>query len=254
MKVNGISGGYPGKFFLTDLSFNIEEGKIYALLGLNGSGKTTLIKIISGLIKANSGNVFIEGKDILTLNEKSRAQLISYVPQRSNMVYYTTVLDVVLMGATPYLKMFQSPNHKSTIEAWEHLNKLGIGNLAYTNFLDLSEGQKQIVIIARALMQNGKYMLLDEPDSSLDLVNKHRLMKKIREIIIDYDKGCLISMHNPAYALNYCDKILLLKDQKILEIDLKTEEIEGIEKKLSEIYGEIKLFKHSSKYILSYNE
>jgi iron complex transport system ATP-binding protein len=253
MIINRVSGGYPGEFVMTDISFTMEEGKIYALLGLNGAGKTTIIKTICGLIKATSGNVMIDDKDILTLKEKERAQLISYVPQRSNLVYYTTVIDVVLMGVTPYLKTFQSPSQEHTNQARKSLEKLGIEELAETNYLNLSEGQKQLVLIARALIQNGKYMLLDEPESSLDLVNKHRLMHKLREIIIDYNKSSLISMHDPEYALNYCDKILLLKNKQITEVDLKTEGIDLIEEKLIEIYGPIKILKHDNQYILYYN-
>ncbi len=253
MIINRISGGYPGEFVMTNISFTIEAGKIYALLGLNGAGKTTIIKTICGLIKATSGNVLIDDKDILTLKEKERAQLISYVPQRSNLVYYTTAIDVVLMGITPYLKTFETPNQEHTNQARKCLEKLGIEELAETNFLNLSEGQKQLVLIARALIQNGKYMLLDEPESSLDLVNKHRLMHKLREIINDYNKGALISMHDPEYALNYCDKLLLLKNKQITEIDLKTEGIASIEEKLIEIYGPIKILKHDNQCILYYN-
>ena len=252
MLINRISGGYPGEFLMTDISFTLEEGKIYALLGLNGAGKTTIIKTICGLLKATSGNVMIKETDILTLNEKERAQLISYVPQRSNLVYYTTVMDVVLMGVTPYLNMFQTPSREHTKQARACLEKLGIAELADTNYLNLSEGQKQLVLIARALIQNGKYMLLDEPESSLDLVNKHRLMQKLREIIKDYTKSSLISMHDPEYALNYCDKILLLKNKQLTEIDLQTERLASIEEKLIDIYGPIKILKHDNQYILYY--
>lgn len=253
MIINRISGGYPGEFFMTDISFTMEEGKIYALLGLNGAGKTTIIKTICGLLKATSGNVMIDEKDVLTLKEKERAQLISYVPQRSNLVYYTTVIDVVLMGVTPYLQTFQTPNREHTNQARKCLEKLGIAELAEMNYLNLSEGQKQLVLIARALIQNGKYMLLDEPESSLDLVNKHRLMQKLREIIHDYNKSALISMHDPEYALNYCDKLLLLKNKQITEIDLNTEGIESIEDKLIQVYGPIKILNHDNRYILYYN-
>lgn len=254
MRINGISGGYSDGFFISDISFNLEEGKIYALLGLNGSGKTTIIKMICGLIKLKSGNITIGEKDLFTLKEKERAKLISYVPQSGTIVYYTTVVDVVLMGATPYLNIFQTPAQEHREQALECLKILGISEFADRNYLDLSEGQKQIVVIARALMQKGKYMLMDEPESSLDLINKNNLMKKIREIIINMNKSCVISMHNPEYALNYCDRILLLKDKKITEIDLKTEDINMVEKKLSEIYGQVKILEYNQKYMLYYSD
>ncbi len=253
MIIDRISGGYPGEFFMTDISFTMEAGKIYALLGLNGAGKTTIIKTICGLLKARSGSVTIDGKDILTMKEKERAQLISYVPQRSNLVYYTTVIDVVLMGTTPFLNMFESPSRDHINQAEDCLEKLGIAELAESNYLKLSEGQKQLVLIARALIQNGRYMFLDEPESSLDLVNKHRLMHKLREIILEYNKSALISIHDPEYALNYCDKLLLLKNKQITEIDLKTEGMTSIEEKLIEVYGPIKILKHDNQFILYYN-
>lgn len=132
------------------------------------------------------------------------------------------------------------------------LKKLGIEDLGETNYQILSGGLKRIVIIARALLQNGEYMILDEPDSNLDLINKHKLMKKIREITDTYQKGCLISMHDPEYALNYCDNILLLREGRILEIDLNTEDKISIENKLREIYGNIKILQYKQKYVFYY--
>lgn len=252
MKVNKISGGYNGHFFLKDITFSIDEGKTYALLGLNGSGKTTIIKMICGLLKVNSGNVFVGDKDILTLSEKERAKFISYVPQHSNIAYDTSVLDVVLMGVSPYLKTFQTPNKKHIVQAYNCLKNFGIHELWDVNYQTLSGGIKQIVIIARGMMQNGKYMILDEPDSSLDLINKNKLMKNIKSIANTYNKGCLISMHNPEYALNYCDNIILVKDGEVSVINLKREEVGLIEKRLSAVYGSIEVVKYKGKNILYY--
>lgn len=254
MRIENLSVGYNKNTIINNINFNIEKGKVYALLGLNGTGKTTIIKTICGLLKPDNGNIFVNNIDIFKLKERDKAKLISYVPQHSNIIYNTSVLDVVLMGITPYLNSFQVPDKNHVSQAYECLKKLGIEDLANLNYLCLSGGQQQIVIIARALLQNGCYMILDEPDSSLDLKNKHILMKKIREIINLYGKGCLISMHNPEYALNYCDNIYLLKDKSLSEIDLKVEKIETIEKMLSEIYGNIKILKHMDKYVIFYND
>lgn len=252
MIVKNISGGYTDGFFLENISFRVEEGKMYGLLGLNGSGKTTIMKMICGLLKVKSGSVLVENKNILALRERERARIISYVPQHSHIVYDTSVIDVVLMGIFPYLKTFQSPNKSHKEEAYKVLEILGIGDLAHANYQILSGGQKQIVIIARAILQNAKYMLLDEPDSSLDLVNKRRLMERLRHITDRFKKASLISMHNPEYALNYCDNIILVKDGRVLEIDLKVEEISSIERKLSKVYGNIEIIKYRDKYILYY--
>lgn len=252
MRVDKISGGYINGFSLNDISFTIDEGKMYGLLGLNGSGKTTIIKMICGLLEVESGNIFVEDKDILALNEKERAKFISYVPQYSDIKYDTSVIDVVLMGITPYLKMFQTPSSKHIRRAYICLEELGIDDLTNTNYQILSGGQKQLVIIARALLQNGRYMLLDEPDSSLDLINKNHLMKKIREITDIYNKGSLISMHNPEYALNYCDNIILVKDGKISEINLRKESTNLVKRKLSEVYGDVDIIKYKDRFILYY--
>lgn len=252
MKVNKITGGYPGGFFLNDISFTIEEGKMYALLGLNGSGKTTILKMICGLLKTDSGSVIVNDRDMLGLKEKERAKYISYVPQQSEIVYDTSVIDVVLMGITPYLGMFETPKEEHIRKAYDCLNKFGIAHLSDVNFQTLSGGMKQIVIISRAMLQNGKYMILDEPDSSLDLVNKRNLMKQLRRIADEFQKGILISMHNPEYALNYCDSIILVKDREVSEIDLRKEDIDTIKNKLSEIYGAIEIIKYREKFMIYY--
>ena len=252
MKINNISGGYPGAFTLNNISFTIEEGKMYALLGLNGCGKTTLIKMILGILKAKSGSIFVEDRDILTTKEKDRARLISYVPQYSNIPFDTSVIDVVLMGITPYLKIFETPSNAHIKQAYTCLEEFGIAHLADLNYQSLSGGQKQMVIIARALLQNGRYMILDEPESSLDLINKNEFMKKIKQINKTYNKGCIISMHSPEYALNYCDHILLLRDGKITEIDIAKEDIQSIERQLAVIYGDIKIINYQEKFFIYY--
>lgn len=253
MKLSKISGGYPDGFRLDNISFTIEKGKTYALLGLNGSGKTTLFKMIIGIIKANLGSIYVNHIDILKLKEKERAKLISYVPQYSDIIFDISVLDIVLMGITPYLKMFETPNRRHIKEAYRSLEAFGIEELANKNYQLLSGGQKQMVMIARALLQNGKYMVLDEPESSLDFINKNKFMKKIRDISREYNKGCIISMHHPEYALNYCDYIIMLKDGKISEIDMAREDVSSIEKKLSDIYGDIKVMNIKQRFFVYYD-
>lgn len=253
MKINGLSVGYPDKLIMKDIRFQIEEGKVYALLGRNGAGKTTLLKTICGLLKKVEGAILINETELLSLSEKERAKYISYVPQRSDIVYNTSVKDIVLMGVTPYLTAFQLPNREHNKQAEVCLEKVGMESFSAFNYLSLSEGQKQLVLIARALMQNSRYLLFDEPDSSLDLVNKHRLMMKIREIIRVNKKCALISMHDPEYALNYCDKLLLIKDGKITEADVKADGLEQIENKLIEIYGPVKLLKYENHFMFYYN-
>ncbi|NLJ40571.1 MAG: ABC transporter ATP-binding protein [Clostridiales bacterium] len=250
MRVNKVTGGYPGGFALKDISFSVDAGKVYALLGLNGSGKTTIIKIILGLLEAWTGNIYAADRDILVMKERDRAKIISYVPQYSDIVFDISVIDVVLMGVSPYLKIFQTPGRKYIDRAYYYLGILGIENLAHSNYQVLSGGQKQLVIIARALLQNGRYILMDEPESSLDLVHKNMLMRKIRGIAKDYKKGCLISMHNPEYALNFCDNIILINDGLVTELDLTAGDMSVIGGELSKIYGDIEIVEYGGKYFI----
>lgn len=252
MIVKNICGGYPGGFKLNNISFNIDRGKVYALLGLNGSGKTTIMKMVLGLIGVESGEIKVDGLNILSLKERERARLISYVPQASNIPLDILVLDVVLMGISPYLKLFEAPKQKEIKKAYDSLEMLNLRSLAYSNYQVLSGGLKRMVIIARALLQNSRYMVLDEPDCSLDLPNRNILMRRVRYITRKFDKGCIISMHDPQYALNYCDNILLIKNGILDEIDLEEEDIKLVELELSEVYGNIEIVKYKNRYMVYY--
>jgi len=251
MRVENLKVGYGDKIILEDISFSLKEGELVALLGLNGTGKTTLLKTISGLLKPISGKCYIKGKNSFDMNEKERARSISYMPQRNSIIYNTLVLDVVLMGITPYLGIFNSPNKIHKKLAYDMLKKMGMERYAYDDFLHLSEGQKQLVMMCRSLMQNAEIMLFDEPDSALDYNNKHMVLTKIRELIKKEKRGGIITLHDPNYALNYCDRIIFLEDGNILA-EFDTNEVDSIflKKIFSRIYGKIDIIKHREKYVL----
>src|SRR5690606_19485632 len=120
------------------------------------------------------------------------------------------VIDVVLMGITPYLKVYETPNKLHKERAYQILKKIGMEEYSEDNFLYLSEGQKQLIIIARTLMQDADVMLFDEPDSALDFNNKHMILSKIKEIIKNENKTGIITLHDPNFALEYCDKIIII--------------------------------------------
>lgn len=251
LKVENITSGYKDKIIISDINFKLRKSEFTALLGLNGTGKTTLLKTISGLIKPMGGECQLNGEDISILKEKSRAQQISFMSQRHSIVYDVKVVDVVIMGITPYLDIFETPskNHKKL--AYEMIELIGMGEVADSNFNDLSEGQKQLIIIARNLMQNSELMLFDEPDSALDFINKHLVLSKIREIVKTNKRGGLITLHDPNYALSYCDRIIVIEDGKVfadfLTKDVDVEFLEGV---FTSIYGEIEVIKHHKKFII----
>lgn len=173
------------------------------------------------------------------------------MPQRHSIVYDINVLEVVLMGITPYLGLFDSPRKKHRKMAYEVLEKMGMEELAYENFLHLSEGQKQIVIIARNLMQNSKIMLFDEPESALDFNNKHMVISRIRDLIKSENKIGIITLHDPNIALNYCDRIMILNDKKIIsDFYVEKVDIKALAEIFNNIYDEIEIIEHNDKYCI----
>lgn len=251
LRVKNIDAGYKEKIVVKDINFSIKRREFTALLGLNGTGKTTLLKTISGLLKPIRGNILLCEEDLLLLNEKERARHISYMPQRDSIIYDTKVIDAVLMGITSYLSIFETPNQKHREMAYEMLDLVRMKAYADHNFLKLSGGQKQLIIIARALMQNSEIMLFDEPNSALDFINKHMILESIRKIIKDQNKIGIITLHDPNLALQYCDKIIILQDGQIFsEFNIRDVDKNFICNIFSKIYGEISIVEHMDKYII----
>lgn len=251
LKVENVKAGYRDKVILDNISFAIDKGELTGLLGLNGSGKTTLLKTICGLIKPTFGKCFVGGKDYYLLKDKERAKHISYMPQRHSIIYDTIVLDVVLMGITPYLGVFETPNKEHRKLAYKMLESIAMEKFANLNFLHLSEGQKQLIIIARALMQNSEIMLFDEPDSALDFQNSHMVLSKIKEVVKNENKAGIITLHDPNFALNYCDKIIVINDSKIMsQFSVSEVDIEFLNILFKKIYGPIDIIKYNEKFII----
>ncbi len=251
LKIKNLDVGYGEKKILERINFSMEKSEFIGLLGLNGTGKTTLLKTISGLIKPLGGKRLLNGQDISLLKEKERAQRISYMSQSNNIIYDIAVVDVVIMGITPYLSIFETPSKKHREMAYEMISLMGMEAVRNANFIKLSEGQKQLIMIARNLMQDAQLMLFDEPDSALDFVNKHMVLNKIREIVKKHKKGGIITLHDPNYALNYCDRIIILEDGNLYsDFTTKDAELDFLEDTFRKIYGDIELIKHKKKFIL----
>jgi len=251
LSLREISVGYGGKTVVRDVSFDISAGDSCALLGLNGSGKTTLLKGICGLLPIGGGRCFSRGLDCTDLNEKERARHFSYIPQRFSKLISVTVMDAVMMGLNAKLGMLESPSAADKAAALAALEKMEIPHLTGEDFSRLSEGQKQLVILARALVQDAPVMLLDEPDSSLDFPNKHKTLAMIRKLVRDESKAGLVTLHDPNLALAYCDRLILLSEGKVIsEIRLGQTSKDEIRSCLAAIYGNISLLEHNGKYIV----
>lgn len=249
-RLEDVTVSYGDKVVVEDIDLKINEGEFCGLLGLNGSGKTTLLHAACGFIPMK-GRGFVEETCLNGMNERQRARMLSFIPQISSLEGGRSVLEVVLMGYNAWLSILSAPSCQQKEEAIQVLEKLGCGHLLDMDFGDLSGGQRQMVILARCIVQNTKVMLMDEPDSALDFLNKHIVLEKIRHLIKEKKKAGLITMHDPNFAMAYCDRLLLLKQGKIVsDIDMKKDSMEEIRSKLSLIYGDIELLKNGNEYLM----
>ena len=234
---------------MRDVAFDVPSGEFCALLGLNGSGKTTLLKAACGLLPMTSGQCLVEGADVALLNEYSRAKYISYLPQRLSALRGVSVLDAVMMGFNASLGALEFPSAKDRETALNALEMAGIGHLARQDFSKLSERQKQLAALARTLVQNTPVMLMDEPDSALDFLNRHKLMGRFRSLIHNGRKAALVTLHDPNLALNYCDRIVLISGGKVAsDIFLPGAAATDIRACISLIYGDVALLEHGGRY------
>lgn len=159
------------------------------------------------------------------------------------------------MGFNPVLGIFENPNEEQKKRAIKAIGEVGLSEKIDDNYLTLSEGQKQLCILARTMVQNTKILLLDEPESSLDFTNKRMLLKKVKETVYNKEKAALICLHDPMCALEFCDRLLIISDGKICEsINPKEDREEKISKALRTIYGNIEVFRHKGKLFITEEE
>lgn len=231
-----------GRLILDDLSFSIDAcGTVTGLLGANGSGKTTLIRTICQTLPHSGtcrlGSLILENRSV-----RSLARQISYIPQQTGISISMSVLDVVLMGFHPVLKLFEHPSALMREQAREALRQTGMDDFADRDYLTLSGGQKQLTILARTLIENTSLLLLDEPDSSLDFPNRSSMLRLIAAKTAEHKKTTIVCLHSPDLALQFCDQILLLKDGRVSAcLHPRTDSDQKMEEAFSEIYGPVRL-------------
>lgn len=225
-----------GELVLDKLNFSCEKGTVNVLIGLNGSGKTTLIKILAGLLENYQGEVFIDGKDLKGLSIKERAKKMAYVAQRSNAVDDFPVLDYLLFGTVNKMNFYQSPKEEDKKKVLDCAEEFGITYLLDKKLGEISGGERQIVSICAAIVQDTKLVILDEPTSALDIKNQNKVLSLIKKIAGEQGKTFILSSHNPNHALYLDSNVVLLKDSKILK-EGKASEIITIDI-LKNIYGD----------------
>ncbi|HML69338.1 MAG TPA: ABC transporter ATP-binding protein [Clostridia bacterium] len=209
IEIRNLSFAYSLRDVLRDVSLCAEDGQLLAVLGPNGVGKTTLFRCILGLQQQYKGNIFIDEIDAHTLTPRELAHKIAYIPQTHGIAFSYSVQDMVLMGTTHQVSSMGVPKQKELDAANGALEKLGISHLTYHNFSKLSGGEQQLVLIARALAQNAKTLLMDEPTASLDYGNQSLVLRQVRKLADD-GYTILLSTHNPQHAIWYADRAVAL--------------------------------------------
>lgn len=213
MEVKNISYHYHGGGeVLKDVNFTLEQGQFLAILGNNGVGKSTLLKCLNKILKADSGELFLDGENILQMSNHQVSRRIAFVSQTVPNTQMT-VHDVVMLGRRPYMKWgFTEKDHQIVHSAMDRLN---LESLRGRFLNQLSGGERQKVMLARALAQQPKLLLLDEPTSSLDIHNQYQVLEIVRELCHHDGLTAVVVIHDLNLALRFCDRFLLLRQGQV---------------------------------------
>ena len=206
-----LSIGYGDRVVGRGLDLSLAQGEVLALLGPNGSGKTTLLKTLLGILPPLAGTALIDGKPIASYAAAERARRIAYVPQSHVPTFGFTVETVVLMGRTAHGSLFSRPSAADRAVAARALERFGISALAERPYTMISGGERQLVLLARALAQEPQFIVLDEPTASLDFGNQGKVMREMRALAAA-GHGVLFTTHDPNHALRAADRAFLIRD------------------------------------------
>lgn len=197
---------------LNDITCDLEQGHMIAILGNNGAGKSTLLKCLNRINRISSGGICVDGKDLCEISLRSMAQQIAFVPQRSEP-NQLLVFDAVLLGRRPYIQWDVSSEDKRIVN--DVIHQMGLQQYASRYINELSGGELQKVVLARALAQQPEYLLLDEPTSALDPKNQHEILRIVQKISHNQHISVIIVIHDLDLAVRYCDRFLFVSDSKI---------------------------------------
>ena len=245
IEVKNLSFAYGSHQVLNDLSFTVDDGMLVNVLGPNGVGKSTLFRCILGLENRYKGSIEINGRNVKELSIRQRAREISYIPQSHAPVYDYEVLDVVLMSTTNDLPSLGNPGPTQMERAYAALERIGIGHLATRTYTQISGGEQQLVLIARALAQDAHTIIMDEPTSALDYGNTVRVLSCVKRLARE-GMSIIQSTHQPDQAFLYSDKTLVINRGCVAAFgppkDVITKEmisdLYGVEVEVNSLYGD----------------
>lgn len=217
IELKNISFSYDGTSdVLRDISLKIGRGEFVGILGPNGSGKTTLLKLISGTLKVRDGKLVLDGKDMNNMRHKERARTVAVVPQETSIPFSFSALEVVLMGRAPHLPPFGFEKKADIVIAKNAMEATDVSELAARSIEELSGGEKQRVIVARALAQEPKLLLLDEPTTFLDIRHQMDLYRIVKKRNKEEGLTVVTVLHDINLASTFCDRIIFLKKGAIV--------------------------------------
>ena len=214
LSVQHLSFSYGARRVLQDVSLDVAPGPFCALLGPNGSGKSTLVKAIAGVHRAQSGTVAVEGRRTSSLGRRELAKVVGYVPQAGDAPFDLTVREAVMLGRTPHFGIAPRAEDRARVE--DAIARMGLEDIAERSMSELSGGQAQRALIARALAQDTRVLLLDEPTSALDLRYQIETLQLVRQITREEGISALIAIHDLNHAARYCDQIVVLHGGRLV--------------------------------------
>jgi len=217
IEIQALSFHHPHsrELVLKEISFRVSPGEMTTVLGPNGSGKTTLFKCIIGLWTPQSGRICYKDQNLLQLPHAQRARMLATVPQDHDPPFPYSVIDVVLMGRAAHMGIFSTPAKADYSRAEEAMETVGVRHLRARAYTRISGGERQLVLIARALAQESPVLLLDEPTSHLDFRNQVLILKKVREIMKQRDLTVLMTLHDPNLAMLFSDTAILIEGGRL---------------------------------------
>ncbi len=216
LRIKELSVKIEEKTILDNVAFQIKKGEFISIIGPNGAGKSTLLKAVLGLIPFHRGEVWLKGQNLRAIERKALSQLITLIPQETHLQFDYSVQDLILMGRFPYVEYWGNYSEQDYKVSHEIMDRLNLNYLSDRSYNSLSGGEKQRVLIARALAQDTDIIMLDETLSFLDLNHQVEIMNLLKDINQQEHKTILIISHNINLSSEYCDRIIILKEGSLV--------------------------------------
>lgn len=231
LEIDGLSFSYGDETAIEDIAINVKKGEFIGIIGPNGSGKSTILKNLYRALTPNTGTAVLDGENLLKMSYKKSAQKMAVVGQENEIPFDFTASEIVAMGRTPHKKLFDADTAEDLYMTHHALEHVGLQNMENRDFRDLSGGEKQRVIIARAVAQESDFWLLDEPTNHLDIGYQMQIFDFIKRL----DVTVLAAIHDLNMASLYCDRIYVLKNGKIVLSGTPTEILTS--ENIRDVYG-----------------